>query len=255
MPLIPGYESLGDSVEAKRWLDFKLDQILDTGAPLCEYRSILKTKEDICNFVISQFDYPMVRGVPSDVHKNNWFQGLCCHQVTQDYWQMASETLRTLHLNQREGKKGYGDCEDVAALFVTLFLMKRWDAWMCLGAVLQDGKLLGYHGWGIFEEIDGICRLYEATLSIPPMYPEGYPEIDPDATEWKVGDVTYQAFAKFKRKEYYESSEEEMFAQYFNLRFKIKETRKKYEALQRAWHTPVKPLKKLGILSKLRWRH
>ncbi|GAI30234.1 unnamed protein product, partial [marine sediment metagenome] len=39
MPLIPGFESLGDNVEAKRWLDFKLDQILDTGAPLCEYRS------------------------------------------------------------------------------------------------------------------------------------------------------------------------------------------------------------------------
>ncbi|GAI31957.1 unnamed protein product, partial [marine sediment metagenome] len=172
MPLIPGFESLGDSVEAKRWLDFKLDQLLDTGDPLWEYRSILKTKEDICNFVISQFDYPMVRGLPSDVHKNNWFQGLCCHQVTQDYWQMASETLRTLHLNQREGKKGYGDCEDVAALFVTLFLMKKWEAWMCLGAVLQDGNLLGYHGWGIFEEIDGIGRLYEATLSIPPMYPE-----------------------------------------------------------------------------------
>ncbi|GAI56734.1 unnamed protein product, partial [marine sediment metagenome] len=77
---------------------------------------------------------------------------------------------------------------------------------------------------------------------------------DPDDTEWKVGDVTYQAFAKLKRKEYYESSEEEMFAKYLNLRFKIKETRKKYEALQRAWHTPVKPLTKLGILSKLRWR-
>ncbi|GAI37131.1 unnamed protein product, partial [marine sediment metagenome] len=138
--------------------------------------------------------------------------------------------------------------------FVTLFLMKKWQSWMCIGAVLQDGNLLGYHGWGIFEEIDGIWGLYEATLSIPPMYPEGYPEIDPDDTEWKVGDVTYQAFAKFKRKEYYESSEEEMFAQYLNLRFKIKETRKKYEALQRAWHTPVKPLKKLGILSKLRWR-
>lgn len=255
MLFLQGYESLGDTVEAKRWLDFKISQLLDTGDPLWEYRSILKTKEDVCNFVISEFDYPMVRGLPSDVHRNNWFQNLCCHQITQDYWQMASETLRTLRLNEREGKKGYGDCEDVSALFVTLFLMKKWNAWECLGAVLQDNELLGYHGWSIFEDIDGIWRLYEATLSTPPIYPEGYLEIDPDDTEWKIGDITYQAFAKNNRHDYYESEAgDNPLKALLRARFKTKETRKKHEAIAKAWGIKTKPLKKLGLLTKIRWR-
>jgi len=254
IPLIPGYELLGDTVTAKSWLNFKISQLLDSGYPLWEYRSILKTREDICNFVISQFDYPMARGVPTDKHYNNWFDSNCCHQITQDYWQQASETLRTLRLNQRSGKKGFGDCEDVSCLFVTLFLMKGWQAWECLGLVLQDGQVLGGHGWSLFPDGLKHWRLYEATLSTPPIYPGGYPITDPDATEWKVGDVTYQCFAKFKRKEYFESSEVDMFTKYLNLKLGAKETRKKYEAIATAWKQKTKPLVKLGLLSKLRWR-
>ena len=254
MPVVPGYESAGDSVQAKRWLNFKLSQLLDTGDPLWEYRSVLKTKEDICNFVIAEFDYPMVRGRPTDKHYNNWFDSNCCHQITQDYWQMASETLRTLRLNTRVGKKGFGDCEDVAALFTTLFFIKKWQSWMCIGAVLQDGNLLGYHGWSIFEEINGIWRLYEATLSIPPIYPEGYPQINPDDTGWKVGDITYQAFAKFNRKEYYEPVEGNLMKNHLQVGLKSKETRRKHEAIAKAWGIPTKPLRKLSFLSRLRWR-
>jgi len=257
MPLILGYESLGDTVEAKRWLDFKLSQLLDTGDPLWEYRSILKSKKNICDFVISQFAYPMVRGLPSDVHRNNWFQNLCCHQVTEDYWQMASETLRTLHLNRREGEKGYGDCEDVAALFVTLFLMKRWKTWGCLGLVYENAQVLGGHGWGLFQDEKGIWRLYEATLSTPPEYPDGYLVADPDANDWHLHGITYQALVKFIRKEYYEwETEEERggLEKYLHLPLGRKETRAKHEALSRAWGIKTKPLRELGILAKVRWR-
>ncbi len=120
MPDIPGYESLGDSAGAKRWLDFNLGELLAADGDLLGYITSktpgsglgIETREDVCNFVISAIDYPMVRGLPSDVHKNNWFQGLCCHRITLDYWQTARETLRTLRLNKRDGKPGYGDCED-----------------------------------------------------------------------------------------------------------------------------------------------
>lgn len=264
MPLITGYESLGDSVAAKRWLDFKLDKLLEVDDDFMEYvtRGIpgsgldLKTREDACNLVISAFDYPMVRGIPTDCHRDNWFSGLCCHQVTQDYFQTASETLRTLRLNRVEGslKKGYGDCEDVSVLFVALFLMKLWEAWECFGAVLEDGNLLGYHGWGIWADEKGIWRPYEATLSIPPKYPDGYPEIDPEATKWNVNGITYQGFAKFKIGEYYESEEGEDLLKALRIGFRGKETRKKHEAISRAWGIKTKPLKKVGLLSKLRWR-
>lgn len=265
MPLIAGYESLGDSGAAKRWLDFKLDRLLEVDDAFMDYvtREIpgsglgLKTREDICNFVISAFDYPMVRGLPTDCHRNNWFSGLCCHQVTQDFFQTASETLRTLRLSRVEGslKKGYGDCEDVSVLLVALFWMMKWEAWECFGAVLEAGNLLGYHGWAIFADEQGITRLYEATLSIPPEYPDGYPEIDPDATEWNVGGITYQGFAKYKRKEYYESEEGEDLFKALRIGFRGKETRRKHEAISRAWGIKTKPMRRLGLLTKLRWRH
>ena len=253
-PTIPGYESHGDQVEAKRWLDFLINQLLDTGAPLQEYRDKLKTREAVCNFVISEFDYPLVRGLPSDVHRNNWFQNLCCHQVTMDYWQTASETLRTLHLNQREGKKGYGDCEDVSCLFVTLFLVNQWEAWECFGAVLQEDTLLGYHGWSLFQDGAGTWRLYEATLSVPPGYPAGYPPIDPDATEWSVDGLTYEAFTKFNSKEYYETAEDDLMGRYRQIALKRKETKRKHQAISEAWGIKTKPLVKPSLLTKIRWR-
>lgn len=259
-PTIRGYESLGDTIEAKRWLDFRISQLLDTGDPLWEYRGVLKARKDVCDFVIMEFDYPLSMGLPTDNHYNNWFCSNCCHCITQDFWQMASETLRTLRLNQRQGRKGVGDCEDVSVLFTTLFLMKRWEAYECLGYVLLDNEMLGGHGWSIFKDEDGVWRLMEATLSEAPKYPNGYPAISPDETEWKVGDITYRAFVKFNRHEYYENEEEyyqgaaTAMDALLRVRLKAKETRRKYEAISRAWHQKAKPLTKLGLLSRLRWR-
>lgn len=252
-PTIKGYESLGDTTEAKRWLDFKINQLLDTGDPLWEMRDILRSKEDVCNFVISQFDYPMHQGKPCDKHRNNWFEANCCHTITVDFWQQASETLRTLRLNERSDKKGFGDCEDVSVLFTTLFLMKRWEAWECLGYVLRDGVRLGGHGWSIFNDGYGVWRLYEATLSTPPQFPVGYPVIQLEATEWEVGSLTYQGLIKFNSRQYYVAFSEGAEA-YFRLSLKAKETRLKHEAISTAWGIKTKPLARLGLLSKLRWR-
>jgi len=254
-PTIKGYESLGDTVEAKRWLDFVINQLLDTGDPVWEYRGVLKARKAICDFVISQFDYPFsTLGLPTDDHYNNWFSSNCCHKITWDFWQSASETLRTLRLNQRKGKKGFGDCEDVSALFTTLFLEKRWEAYECLGAVIQGDELLGYHGWSIFKDENGIWRLYEATLSTPPEYPSGYPVINPDDAEWKIGDITYRAYIKFNRKEYYEDQDGSIMSALLRVGLNRKETRKKYEALSKAWAQKTKPLKKLNLVSRLRWK-
>jgi len=255
MPLIPGYESLGDDVAAKRWLDFKLTELLDTGDPVWEYRDELKTRKDICDFVIQQIDYPFHLGAPTDKHYNNWFDSGCCHQITEDYWQQASETLATLRLNKRDGKKGLGDCEDTSVLFVTLMLEKGFEAWECLGEVLQNSIPIGGHGWSIFKSDDSFWRIYESTLDVPPNYPEGYPRIDPDETSWKVEGLTYQAYAKFDRHEYYEANDaEETMKKLTSLPFKAKETRRKYEAIAKAWGKGTKPLSKANILSRARWK-
>jgi len=256
-PTIPGYESKGDSVEAKRWVDFKINELLDMGDPVWEYRGELKSIRDICEFVIKEFDYPLKFGMPTDVHRNNWFSGLCCHQITLDYWQSASETLTTLHTNRLKGKKGYGDCEDMAALFVTLMLEKGYEAYMCLGLVFRGEELLGGHGWGIFRDEEGVWRLFEGTLDVPPPYPNGYPAIDPDANEWRVGDLRYVAWVKFNRQEYYEWTDKEersIISFYLDFTKRMKERRRKYEEISVAWRLPAKPLRRLGLLGRLRWR-
>jgi hypothetical protein len=254
-PLIQGYESLGDSVEAKRFVDFKLNELLDTGDPVWQFKGKLRTRKEVADFVITEFDYPFHWGVPTDKHLNNWFHGNCCHEITEDYWQSASETLTTLLVNQRQGKKGYGDCEDTSVLFTTLFLEKKWEAYECLGYVLENGQVLGGHGWSIFKDNNGIWRIYESTLDTPPEYPDGYPAINPDDTEWKVGSVTYQAGVKFNRRQYYEDGNmDNPLSLLLGMALGSKETKKKHEAISRAWGQKTKPLRKVSLMSRLRWR-
>jgi hypothetical protein len=253
-PWVEGFESLGNTVGAKRFTDFRIDQLLDKAYPVELFCGGYDTREDFCNLVIVDFDYPMRLGVPTDKHYNNWFDGLSCHQIVSDYWQTASETLTTFILNQRGSRKGYGDCEDVSTLLTTLFLEKGWRAFECLGMVVKDGELLGGHGWAIFEDETGVWRLYEATLDIPPSYPEGYPVINPEELSWEVNGLTYQGLIKFNRKGYYESADTDMMKYALKLSLAKKETRRKYDAISQAWGQKVKPMKKAGILSRLRWR-
>ncbi|HEB37618.1 MAG TPA: hypothetical protein ENI14_03035 [Thermoplasmatales archaeon] len=257
MPIVKGYESSGDNVRAKRWLDFRLNELLDIDDPVLEYAHKLRTIKEIAEFVITQVDYPLKFGKPTDKHYNNWFGGLCCHKITEDFWQRASETLRTVNLNKKYGKKGFGDCEDTSILFTTLMLQNDFNAYEIFGAVYRGDDLLGGHGFAIFEDENGIWRLYESTLDIPPSYPDGYPKIDPQSNEWSVGDITYVGYIKFNRKEYYEWETEGInlgMDAYLDLSFKEKETRYKYEALQYHWDLPVTPIVRTNWLSKLRWR-
>jgi len=148
-PLIPGYDSLGNATAAKWWLGQTLDNWLDRAPPVPQLAAELETRDDVCKFIIERFEYPMVRGIPNDKHVNNWFSGMECYQITLDYWQKASETLRTLLLSKhKEGIAGLGtgDCEDTSMAFTALFLEKGWKAMECIGMVYQDGQLLGGHG-------------------------------------------------------------------------------------------------------------
>jgi hypothetical protein len=255
-PLIPGYDSLGDNVAAKFWIDQLLSQWLDTADPVTEFRDKLSTREDLCDFIIAAFEYPLVRGIPVDKHSNNWFSGMECYTITQDYWQPCSETLRTLKLSQRKegtGGKGTGDCEDTSLCFTTLFLEKGWQVWQCLGEVYQGDVFLGGHGWAVFEDDDGIYRLYESTLSEVPQYPNGYPAVDPDSNDWQIGGIRYHAYVKFNRHEYFEW-ETGLLTAYLRMPRRLKETRRKYRVMQAAWTTRIKPLEKAGLLSRIRWR-
>lgn len=248
MPLVEGLES-NDSLKAKRWMDFYLNELLDDREPVMKQAKNLATRWDVCRFVIEQIDYPLVRGIPTDKHRDNWFGGLCCHTISPDFWQQASETIRTLRLGQANNKNGYGDCEDASILFVDLFLINGWEAFECFGEVYEGGELLGGHGWAIFEDAPSTWRLYEATLDTPPVYPGGYPIIDPERTEWMLGGLTYSAQVKFNKDRYYESGDG-MLSGYLALR--LKETKRKYKALQRAWQVSVKPIARGGILGRLR---
>jgi len=253
-PTIPGYESEGNTVRAKRWLDFKINQLLDTEDPVWEVKNELESRKEVVNTDIEGFKYPMKRGKPCDKHYNNWFKSMSCHTISADFWQMASETLRTLSLNlKKEGKKakGVGDCEDTSALLVDLFLEKGWKGWECLGRVYRGDRLLGGHGWPIVQDENGDWRLVESTLDEPKKWPTGYPKADPKANDWKVGDLRYHASMKFNRSHFYKWKGESV-GEYLKMDFDEKNRREKFEAIQEAFETPVSPIEQAGILSKLR---
>jgi len=251
-PTISGYESRGDNIKAKRWLDFKINQLLDTSDPVWETKGKLKSRKQVVNFVIEQFKYPMVRGRPNDKHYNNWFSSNACHTITGDFWQMASETLRTLRLNQQKAsERGVGDCEDVSCLMVDLFLAKGWKAWECLGRVYRGDKLLGGHGWPIVRDQNGDWRLPEATLDEPKSWPDGYPKVDPQGNDWTVDNLRYHASMKFSRSHFYKWKGESV-KEYLGMDFESKNQKEKFEEIEKAFDAPVSPIQQAGILSKLR---
>lgn len=253
-PLIPGYDTQGNLPAAKWWLEQTLDKWLDRAHPVPQIAAKLASKEEICKFVIERFEYPMVRGMPNDKHVNNWFAGQECYTITLDYWQKASETLRTLLLSQqKEGPAGLGmgDCEDTSILFTTLFVEKGWKAFECIGSVYDESGFLGGHGWAIFQLQDGRWALYESTLDEVPIT---YPLVSPADNDWQVGEITYHAEAKFDRSDYYEWDQSAGLGRYLALPARQKESRAKYQAIERAWRVKSKPIARAGLLAKIRWR-
>lgn len=246
-PTIHGYESHVD--RPKRFLDFKPNQLLDTADPVWETKSSVRSIEDIQDYVIYNVDYPFHNGKPDDVHIMDWFRGKCKHVIRSDYWQQASETLLTVRLNNGVG---FGDCEDSSILFSTLMLSRRYEVYEVLGFVAEkDGDIIGGHGWSIFKDDDGLWKLFEATLSEAP---NECPVIDISECKWEFNGVVYQGLAMFDRRNYYEAHETSSLEIYLSYDFAAKEKRAKYDRLSKAWMINTKPMDKVNLLSKLRWK-
>lgn len=259
-PLVKGYESLGKNIKAKRFTDFYPYELLDYwNNPIPRYVYKLSSIKNIAEFVITQFDYPFGWfGTPCDKHTQNYFCGKCCHTIYLDYWQLASETLTTLLKNKHINKKGYGDCEDTSILFTALMLGQDYEAREVLGVVTDEsGKILGGHGWSVFEDENGQWRLFESTLDVPPKYPNGYPEIDIDKDVWKVGKYYYEGWVMFNHTTYWETDRQHQpLFSYLSLPKKAKETYTKYLHLYKLFELPITPLitpKKLKFIWKWRW--
>jgi len=112
---------------------------------------------------------------------------------------------------------------------------------------------LGGHAWPIVQDPDsGKWYLIESTLDESP---DEYPEIDPEVNWWQLNDLRYHAWVKFNREHYYEwrGGSQVGIKEYLKLSQRLKETREKYEEIQRAWRRRVKPLRRMGVLGKLRW--
>jgi len=230
------------------WLKRKMDELG------------IDSMQKAIEFVIRNIDYPIVRGVPNDKHTYNAFNGKACYTINLDYWSCASETLMTYILNKKlYNRNGMGDCEDGGILTTAFLRILNIPAYTVFGVVYKNSRLLGGHGWTVAEFPDKTWRLIETTLDIPPEWYNGYPEIDPEDNKWNVGGVTYEGLLKFDEAHYYEwmtkkTKTPKLLYIYLWFTKRNKHMLRKYQELEQAWGIRIKPLKKRGILSRLRWR-
>jgi len=257
MPKVPSLEDSG-AENAKRFTSTCLSCLLThRQAWIKEWMDKLgiNSMRSAIEFVIRNIDYPLTRGRPDDKHVWNAFSGKACYTIPFDYWQSADETLMTYVLNMKaKGAKGYGDCEDVSILTVSMLRILDIPCYVVFGLVYQDSTLLGGHGWAIAEFPDGKWRLIEATLDSPPSWFDGYPVVDKEKNMWKYYNITYEGWLMFNEKEYYEwEGNSSMFEKYAKIKFEEKETLRKHVALSEAYKTKTKALRKRGILGRIRW--
>ena len=257
-PTVPSLEKYPPD-QAKRFTDICITHLI------IHRQSWIKDKMNELNidnqqkaieFVISDFDYPLVMGQDCDKTNLNKYCGKACYEIDLDYWNTGNETLMTYILNKKlKNGVGWGDCEDVSILVTSLLRILGADSWEMLGAVYRGSTLLGGHGYNISKLNDGKYHLVEATLSKPPKYPDGYPIVDISKNSWTIGNITYKADIRFNDLEYYEWSGGNMkFDNYIRLRRRDKETYRKYKAISEAHGILAKPLKKRGLLARLRWK-
>ena len=252
-------------VQTQYFWEIRLNELLDWRSYQVEkFIKDCETPRDAADKIIRYLKYPFYAGRPCDRHEYNAFRGKYCRTVDLDYWARASECLAS----------GWGDCEDGSIALVAALRrmgLAPEDVYVVFGYVrnAETGEVLGGHGWVYARHPsfgkDGYIYI-ETTLDEPP---KEYPEV-PDITKpfrWKRielvpeflwNDEVYKPVAValgfiiywFHR---YWGVKEKILG-YLDLKKRLKETRRKYEGLQRAWQMPVKPLKKAGILSRLRWR-
>ena len=235
------------------WRSYQVEKFIED----CE------TPKDAADKIIRYLSYPFYAGRPDDKHIYNAFHGKFCKTVELDYWARASECLAAK----------IGDCEDGSIALVAALRrmgLKPDDALIVFGYVQREsGEFLGGHGWVYARHPSfgkGGYVYVETTLDEPP---EEYPEV-PDVTkpfswngivlvpEFLWNDEIYKpvatnlGFIIYWLHRYW--GVKKKILGYADLEKKHKETKKKYEALRDAWGAEVKPLKRVGLLSKLRWR-
>jgi len=251
----------------QRFWPIKLNELIDYQSYLVqEFIKDCKDPKELADKVIKEIEYPFYAGAPDDLHIYNSFHGRFCRKVESDYWAKASECLAAL----------IGDCEDSTIAFVAgarAMGVKPEDVYVVFGYVrnVRTGEVVGGHAWAVIihESFGAGWRYVESTLDVPP---EEYPVVEDIRKPFTWGswvlipeilwnDVYYEELGmsislsssvawflvKMRKKK-------RVRVGYFELKFKEKETRRKYEALRQMWGCDNKPLKKAGLLSKLRWR-
>ena len=252
-------------IHRQRFWPTRLNELIDYNSYQIEkYVEGVENAKQLADKVIKDVEYPFHHGVPDDTHILNCFRGKRCYKVKEDFWQKGSETAFMK----------MGDCEDSSILYVTAARkmgVSEKNVYVVFGYVQREsGELLGGHGWVYVRDSsfgDKKFHYVETTLDEPPE--EEYPVVS-DITKpfsWKGiilvpevlwNDKVYKpvavslGFIIYWLHRYWGMKEKIL--GYIDLKKKYKETKKKYRAIQEAWGIKVKPLKKAGILSKLRWR-
>ena len=252
----------------QRFWPIRLNELIDYQSYLVqEFIKDCKTPRELADEVIRKIAYPFHGGKPDDLHIYNSFHGRFCRKIESDYWAKASECLAAL----------IGDCEDSTITFVACARamgVKPEDVYVVFGYVrnARTGEIVGGHAWAVIihESFGAGWRYIETTLDVPP---GDYPVVDDIRKPFAWGswvlvpeilwnDSYYEeiqltrrlmaevAVFLFKKRK----SQIVKHSNYLDLKFSEKETRKKYEALSEMWGITTKPLKKAGLLSKIRWR-
>jgi len=184
----------------------------------------------VADGIIRDIQYPFYMGRPDDKHTYNAYHGKWCHTIELDYWQTAEETL-TIKI---------GDCEDSSIAFVACarHFLPETKVFECFGVVRNEqGQILGGHGWSYFY-LEG-WRLYESTLDVPPIeYPIVGKELNDIQSPVKIGNVIYDPEFLFNDKKYIPIANITYYKEGTSMQ--NKETKEKYEAIERAWRIQTK---------------
>ena len=254
-------------VVKQRFWPTRLNELLDYDSyQVEEFIQGCPNAKVLADKIIRVIEYPFHHGQPDDLHVWNAFHGKWCRRVELDFWQAASETAAMK----------IGDCEDSSILGVAGSLLLGKEAYEVFGYVedVRTGEILGGHGWYYVKDPDGFgddeFHYVESTLDAPP---ESYPVVEdirkpfvsgvwrlvpeiiwnkqvyePIGLSFDLAGRVARFLAKIRKTRFIEV------VGYLALDFREKETRRKYEALSRMWGVKTKPLRKAGLLSRLRWR-
>jgi len=252
-----------------------LNELLDWQSyQVSEYVRGKSSAREVADSIIRDIEYPLWMGVPDDSHALNCYHGQYkwCRTVSEDFWDPASMVL---------GTNKVADCDGSAialAACLRAIGVKPEDVYVVFGYVrnASSGEVVGGHAYVFcrdpsFGNGDSFSYL-EATLDTPPDRYPPVPDIRKPFTwgNWQLvpeiiwNDKYYEeippsadlssSVARFIAGMRKIGKNDIVKVGYFHLRFREKETRRKYLALAEAWQLPVKPLKRAGLLSRLRWR-